>query len=119
MINKRSRGQKYEELAKRFLQQKGYEIITSNFRLGHHEIDIICVKENTLVFVEVKGGRSTVFGDPVHRVDQRKRDSIIEVAQGYLQQSHITYTDYRFDVIVVKDRGGKLEVNQIEGAFTL
>ena len=119
MTSKRHRGQEYEERATKFLQREGYEIVARNFRVGRHEIDIICTKDEILVFAEVKGGRTAIFGDPVYKVDQRKQCSIIEVAEGYLQQSHIAYSGYRFDVIIVEQRDGKLEIRQIESAFTL
>ena len=117
-VNRNRRGRKYEKLAVDFLRVNGYDIVATNYRHGRKEIDIICVKDNELAFVEVKGGRSTAFGDPVYRVDNRKRDAIINVAQAYLQESEVAYQSYRFDVIVVKEKEGRHEIEHLQGAFT-
>lgn len=117
-INRYRRGRKYEKLAADYLRVNGYDIVATNYRHGRKEIDIICAKDHELVFVEVKGGRSTAFGDPVYRVDNRKRDAIINVAQAYLQESVIAYQSYRFDVIVVKETNGRNEIEHLQGAFT-
>jgi putative endonuclease len=117
-VNRYRRGRKYEKLAVDHLRGNGYDIVATNYRYGRKEIDIICAKENELVFVEVKGGRSTAFGDPVYRVDNRKRDAIIEVAQAFLQESKVVYRSYRFDVIVVKEKEGRNVIEHLQGAFT-
>ncbi len=117
-VNRFRRGRKYEKLAADFLRINGYDIVATNYRYGRKEIDIICTKDNELVFVEVKGGRSTAFGDPVYRVDNRKRDAIIKVAQAFLQESEVAYQAYRFDVIVVKEKDGRNEIEHLQGAFT-
>jgi putative endonuclease len=117
-VNRYRRGRKYEKLAEDYLRANGYDIVATNYRHGRKEIDAICVKDNELVFVEVKGGRSTAFGDPVYRVDNRKRDAIVKVAQAFLQVSEVVYQSYRFDVIVVKEEEGRLEIEHLQGAFT-
>ena len=117
-VNRYRRGRKYEKLAVDHLRVNGYDIVATNYRHGRKEIDIICLKDNELVFVEVKGGRSTAFGDPVYRVNSRKRDAIINVAQAFLQESEVAYQSYRFDVIVVKEKDGRREIEHLPGAFT-
>ena len=117
-VNRYRRGRKYEKLAIDHLCANGYEIVATNYRHGRKEIDIICVKNNELVFVEVKGGRSTAFGDPVYRVDNRKREAIINVAQAFLQESEVGYQSYRFDVVIVKEKEGRHEIEHLLGAFT-
>ncbi|MCK4856995.1 MAG: YraN family protein [candidate division Zixibacteria bacterium] len=118
-MNKHSPGHRYEKAAQEFLRNKGYQIITTNYRYKRKEIDIICSSGNELVFVEVKGGGSATFGDPVYKVDGRKRQAIIEVARGYLAQSLRSYRSYRFDVIIVNDIRGELQIEHRQGAFTL
>lgn len=117
-VNRYRRGKKYEKLAEDYLRVNGYDIVATNYRQGRKEIDIICAKYNDLVFVEVKGGRSTVFGDPVYRVDKRKCEAIINVAQAFLQKSEVAYQSYRFDVIVVTEKDGRNQIEHLQGAFT-
>ncbi len=117
-MNRLRRGRKYEELAAEYLRGQGYEIIATNYRHSRNEIDIIAAHGNELVFVEVKGGRSLAFGDPVYRVDKRKQDAIVSVAQAFLQKSIVAYQSYRFDVIVVREEEGGRNIEHLPGAFT-
>jgi putative endonuclease len=118
-MNRRKRGSSYEQAAAEYLFGKGYEIVATNYRYSRTEIDIICRKDNDLVFVEVKGQRSGEFGDAHYRVDSRKQKAIVETASGYLASTPVEYDSYRFDVIVVTDVAGKLQMEHLEGAFTL
>ncbi len=119
MRNNRESGARYENAAKDFLIKLGYDIVTQNYRSGRQEIDLICRKDNQLVFVEVKGSASETFGDASYKVNLTKQQSIIAVAQGFIQNSNVEYESYRFDVIVVTDNKGKLSIEHCEGAFTL
>jgi putative endonuclease len=113
-----SRGRKYETIAAAYLKELGHDIVASNFRYGRNEIDIICSKDGELIFVEVKGGKSSAFGDPIYRVDERKRDAIVKVAEAFLQQSLVAYRSYRFDVVVVRENKGETELEHWKAAFT-
>lgn len=117
-MSTRARGDRYERAARGYLEKLGYKIIATNFRVGRKEVDIICLDDDELVFVEVKGGQADSFGDPVHKVDERKQQAIIEVAQGFLAGATRQYESYRFDVVVVRDQK-KLEIEHIRAAFIL
>ena len=56
--NSRSTGLQGEEIASRYLIEKGYRILSRNYRGEHYEIDIIAEYENTIVFCEVKTART-------------------------------------------------------------
>lgn len=47
-------GRRAEKLAALYLRLKGYHILERRFRCNAGEIDIIALKKDTLVFVEVK-----------------------------------------------------------------
>ncbi len=118
-MNRRKLGTRYEHAAARYLEANGFEVVARNYRYSRNEIDLICCKGSELIFVEVKGQRSESFGPAHYRVDERKQQAIIEAAQGYLAGAHATYESYRFDVVIVTERGNDLDVEHIEGAFTL
>lgn len=65
-------GQEGERLAYDFLVQKKYIILERNWRWKNAEIDIICIKKNTLIFVEVKCRSSEKFGQPFEFVNDKK-----------------------------------------------
>ena len=47
-----------EEIAARFIEKNGYEILERDWKSGHHDLDIIARDEDTLVIIEVKTRRS-------------------------------------------------------------
>lgn len=72
-----------EELAAKFLKEKGYRIIDRNFRKGYGEIDIVAVKDKTLVFIEVKTKTSNFKGTPLEQINFYKLRNLIKTAQFY------------------------------------
>jgi len=111
-------GQRGEELAARWLTDKGYELIGRNVRLGRKEIDIICRTDSTVVFVEVKSGSSNRFGHPAFRVDRRKRQSLVEAAQQWIAGRPESDLSYRFDVITVDTGQEPPVLEHRAGAFS-
>ena len=77
-------GQKGEQHAVDYLMQKSYQIISCNYRSGKSEIDIICQKDNTLVFCEVKSYQSKPIDAVEFRIDKKKQQQII-----YLKLNHL------------------------------
>jgi len=110
-------GKTGEDLAADFLKKKNFEILERNYRYGHKEIDIIGKDKNTVVFIEVKTGRSKDFGAPLEWVNLRKQKRMIEVAQDYIQKNDFTDFDFRFDVVAITIEKGKREIEHIENAF--
>jgi putative endonuclease len=101
------KGRKYEKFASEYLENKGYTILERNWNAGHKEIDIIAIKDKTIVFVEVKSSRNLNFGHPSERVDKKKRDNLINAAEQYIIDKNLKNCDFRFDLITFLD--GKLE----------
>jgi putative endonuclease len=48
------KGQAGEKCAVRYLRRRGYAILGRNLRLGRGELDIVAMRRDLLVFVEVK-----------------------------------------------------------------
>jgi putative endonuclease len=110
-------GKKGEALAEEYLRRKGFKILKRNYRYGHKEIDIIAREDDTIVFIEVKAGRSKDFGAPQERVNLKKQRNLTETAFHFIQQEKVTGCDFRFDVLAIDYRGGKEEVDHIRNAF--
>jgi len=109
-----------EDLALKFLETKGYELVSRNFRFQRAEIDLIVKKdnENLLVFAEVKTRRNKKFGEPEESITQSKTEQIYKSAEGFLVQNP-GYIDYikRFDVVAIMMEENKEKINHIENAF--
>ena len=57
-------GKDGEEIAAKFLLDKGYNILEKNYYTRFGEIDLIASKNDILVFVEVKLKQTEDFGTP-------------------------------------------------------
>ncbi len=112
--NKRTTGSQYEQLAARYLTDKGMQIIAMNYRCRSGEIDIIAMDGRTLVFVEVKYRSSTAYGYPEEAVDNRKQAKIHMVARYFLMDKRYNEeTPIRFDVIAILGN----QIKHIRNAF--
>ena len=118
-FNKREFGSKGEELATKFLENLGYEIIERNYHFGHGEIDIIAkdIKKNHLVFVEVKSRKNNEFGPPELAVTPSKQELGRKIASAYLYEKEIQDIDCRMDVIAIEFNHKPPLLNHIENAF--
>lgn len=116
MADNHDLGREGEARARQFLVNNGYEILETNWRLGHLEIDIIAKQENTLIVVEVKTRRSSYFGEPEIAVDAKKRKLIVKAADKYIRMNGLD-VDVRFDIISLVMGGGQCVINHIQDAF--
>jgi putative endonuclease len=108
-------GNKAEELAVKFLKKKGYEILDQNYTYGKGEIDIIVLKENWLVFVEVRARSEVSHGFPEQTISKNKARLIIKTAENYIYQKN-WHGNVRFDIIAITV-GNNFEILQFEDAF--
>jgi putative endonuclease len=109
-------GKAAENRAAQFLQEKGYTVLTRNFRYLKAEIDLIARKENTLSIVEVKARTSSYFGAPESFVSKKKMNLLIQAADYYVQNRNLD-VDVRFDIIAILFHMGKWKIKHIKGAF--
>jgi putative endonuclease len=108
-------GNKAEALAADFLRKKGYEILEQNYTHGKGEIDIIALKEEWLVFVEVRARSEISHGFPEQTISKNKASLIIKTAENYVYQ-HDWHGKIRFDIIAIIV-GQAFEIRQFEDAF--
>lgn len=113
-MNSREKGREKEELACRYLEQKGYRILATNYRCRQAEIDIVAMDGDELVFVEVKYRKNTQFGGGLSAVSPKKIRNICKCARYYIYKERIhPDMSIRFDVIAVDgDR-----ITHLENAF--
>lgn len=100
-LSKKELGRKGERAAVRFLKNRGYEILETNWVCFAGEADIIALDGSTLCFVEVKARTGVQKGFPSEAVNAKKRDRYEKIAACYLQTYHKTELSVRFDVISI------------------
>ena len=101
MPDNKKTGQIGEDLAEKFLTEKGYKILERNKHFSRAcEVDIIALDKDTLVFVEVKTRKSDVCGIPFEAVTKSKYDKIKTGLFSYLKENP-KYKKYRIDAVSV------------------
>ena len=98
-------GNEGEVFAAEFLEKQGYRILERNFRCRMGELDLVVLKDEYLVFVEVKT-RSRSGISPLISITKAKRSKIRKLAEYYLLGRPLNKYQPRFDVI------GLTKVNQ-------
>lgn len=115
-----TRGVAGEVLAARFLRDKGYRIMSSNYHSRFGEIDIIAQDGQYIVFVEVKARSENSFFMPREAVTEDKQDKILKTAAMYIR-CYPSNLQPRFDVVEVwvadKDPMIPLQIDHLISAY--
>ena len=88
-------GKEGEEIAKRYLENKGYAIVEQNYRTKRAEIDLIArirhgfwgLGGSILVFVEVRTKHHEQYGTPEETIDYGKRMRLQRNAAAYIHRT--------------------------------
>lgn len=111
-------GKLAEFWARLWLRCHGYRILAANYRTGRGthagEIDIIALRRNTIIFVEVK--KRSGLDKAAYAIRPAQQQRIIRGAEAFLQK-HPAYQncDIRFDAVLVSF---PLWIRHIKNAWT-
>lgn len=94
-------GQRGEALAAAYLEERGYTIVTRNWRRPEGEIDLVVAREGLCVFVEVRSRTGVERGHPLETVNASKRARVLRAARLYLDEEKPPAAVFRFDVVGV------------------
>lgn len=114
-MNKKNLGKLGEELAITYLKSKEYKIITRNFRTRFGEIDIVCEKGDSIVFIEVrtKSNLSTIL--PEESITKKKIEKYKKLALEYLEVSKRKYKEIKFEFLGIEYKNNKnYQITHIE-----
>jgi putative endonuclease len=106
-------GRHGEDLAARWYDANGYDVLDRNWRCREGEIDLVVRRDGELVFSEVKTRSSLAYGHPGEAVGWQKQQRIRRLARAWLAAHDVHSTELRFDVVAIV--GSTVEV--IEAAF--
>lgn len=102
LVSTQTFGKFSEYLAAAFLKMKAYHILHMRYKNPTGEVDIIAVKRDTLVFIEVKSRKNLDLRYNIIRNKQIYR--IKNTAALYLQKNkRYNQYDVRFDLIIVSN----------------
>ena len=89
-----------EIYAARYLREKGYDIVATNFRCRFGEADIISVDKKTLVITEVKARSGYSIAQPAEFVGHEKQRKLALTAAFFAARQQLD-RPIRFDVAEV------------------
>jgi putative endonuclease len=90
-----------EDLAVKYLSDRGFRIIDRNVRMGHKEIDIVAKENGRYVFVEVKSRMTMKLGPADEALFSHKIKLFKSAVSSYLAVKNIKDTFFRLDFISV------------------
>lgn len=112
------RGETAEELAARYLVERGFTVLERNWQSRLGEVDLIVQKGVLLAFVEVRFRRSAAFGRPEETVTRAKQRKVILAAFDYARRRRLLERRaIRFDVVAVVSARGGPRILHLEDAF--
>jgi putative endonuclease len=107
-----------EQAACAALEAKGYQVLNRNYRVRGGELDIVCERDGTLVFCEVKTRTSAVFGVGEEAVTFAKQRRLRRLALEYMQREGRRARSIRFDVIAIDVADGVVSrLRHLEACF--
>ncbi len=110
-------GKYAEKLVCSFLRLKRYNILCTNFITGRGtgagEVDIIALKKDTVVFIEIKKRKD--LETAAYAISEKQKQRIYNGAESFLQK-HPEYQNHnaRFDAILVEL---PFKINHIQNAW--
>lgn len=119
-------GKMGEQIAAKYLSDKGYIILEHSYRRGHLEIDLIalapspqsCKQSADLVIVEVKSRAYDTILQPEDAVDHKKRLALIRLANEYVK-THNRKENVRFDIVSIISNDKGTEIKHLENAYNV
>jgi putative endonuclease len=108
-------GSDAERCAEVFLKQHRLVLLQRNYRCRSGEIDLIMRDGTTLVFVEVRMRRSTLFGGAANSITISKQQRILQTARHYLASLR-SEPSCRFDAVLISGCQGE-QIEWIRDAF--
>ena len=104
-----------EEKVNRYLLDMGYMVLERNWRVGHRELDFVCLDGEVLVVVEVKT-RADDDVSLLDLLDYRKKRNLQAAGAAYLTKKNI-HREIRFDLVVVT--GAEMHLEYIKEVIDL
>ncbi len=104
----------------RYLRERGYQIVASNYRCRFGEADIISIRKKTMVVTEVKARSGKMIARPAEFVGNEKQRKLALTAASFAAMMKYDYP-IRFDVAEVifpeSDNYKVYKINYMEDAF--
>ena len=99
-----------------FYKKRGVSILKTNWRFQKAKVDIIVLKGEFLVFIEVKTRSSKKFGLSEQAITPKKESLYKDAVESYLEQN-LSDLEIRFDVISIIISKEQTKIEHFTNAF--
>ena len=113
-------GARAEAAVVQYLRAQGYQIVATNLRLGHLELDIVARLESTVAVVEVRTRGKHAWTRPFGSIDTKKRERIRRAGERLWQRRYRndpSVARMRFDAAAVTFDTGEPTIDYVAAAF--
>ncbi len=107
-----------ERQAQLYLLEHGYQILQTNWRKSHLELDIIATRWGETVFVEVKTRSNEDFALAAEALNRSKRENMIAAAHEFLYEYRLWDFPFRYDLVTIVGSAQSFELKHYPAAFT-
>ena len=111
-MENQQKGRLGEKIAKKFLEDRDFQIIGENLTIQWGEIDLIAEKNRRMHIIEVKYRTSLRHGRPEEAITRHKLTKLWRTAQIYRRQNKLMHIPWQMDVIAVllNKKTGKAQI---------
>lgn len=113
------KGIRGEQIAEKYLKQKGFKILKKNFRVKGGEADLIAQFCEKIVVVEVKLRTTKQFGTPHSAVDRRKFKRLLLAGTIYCRKRNFSTKNLRIDIVSIEMNNDDLKIQHFENVNLL
>ncbi|MBU0707283.1 YraN family protein [Patescibacteria group bacterium] len=105
-----------EKTAAKYLEKHGYIIVATNENLKGGELDLVCKKNDKIIFVEVRTKTGYLFGTGEESITPKKALKLATLSHEYLEEKEYLYDDFQVDLVVVEaiKRSGEVRIRHLK-----
>ena len=111
-------GRRSEKLVAKYIETAGYTILARNFHAPGGELDILCVKAETLFVVEVRSRRHGV-ARPLDTIGRAKQKHIFDATDAFMAKFNPDVSEVRFIVAEVEWQDDSPKIHLVFDPFTI
>ncbi len=102
-----------ENIAKKYYQNLGYQIISQNFYTRYGELDLVFSKANKILVVEVKTRTSLAFGFAEESISKNKLQNLRAASQIFCRQQNLK-PEFKIEICVIEKINQKIKILYFE-----
>ncbi len=110
-------GKAGEQMAVEWLEQRGFRLISRNWKSGRFELDIVASHGEVLHFIEVKSRHDDQFGKPEDWVNWKKGNHLLTAGEAF-QNKYPEWVQVQYDILsILLTPDGKKDFFFIEDVY--